>query len=276
MAIVDAHHHFLDPDRVDYPFLKFLPDLARYTGHKSLQPHITEAGVTHTVPVQAADSLEETRFLLEQAAAAPWVAGVVGWVPLADPEAAAQALDSFAGSALRGIRHLIHDEPDDDWLIQPAVLESLAELAVRGLSFDISAFKPGHIQHVAVLAERVPELDLVLCHFGVPRLNEEEWEPWASAFAADAQHPRLRVKISGLDMTIGRCDAERFRPYFEHAAEHFGPERMIWASNWPVSLRGKAYGELLATARAMLADLSEAERNAVFGGTANQTYRLGL
>jgi L-fuconolactonase len=276
MLLVDAHHHFLDPERIDYPFLKFLPELSRYTGHEALAPRLTRSGVTHTVAVQAADCLEETRFLLEQAEKASWVAGVVGWVPLTDPRACADALASFAGSALCGIRHLIHDEPDEDWLLQPAVLESLALLASAELSFDVSAFSARHISHIHEIVERAPTLDVVLCHFGVPRLNENEWEPWASAFAEVAVHPCVSVKISGLDMTAGGCDAERFRPYFEHARACFGPERMIWASNWPVSLRGEEYGELLDTSRFLLADLTTSEREAVFGGNANRVYRLGL
>ncbi len=274
--VVDAHHHFLDPDRIDYPFLRFLPELARFTGPAELAPRIAEAGVAATVPVQAADHLDETRFLLAQARATPWIPGVVGWLPLASPEATRRELDVLAGEPLCGVRHLIHDEADPDWVLRDDVVESLGELADRGLCFDLSAFEPRHVGHVRRLAERVPELVVVLCHLGVPRVHEGEWEPWASAFAGAAEHPRCVVKISGLDMTLGRCDEERFRPYLEHALNHFGPDRMIWASNWPVSLRGTGYGELLVTARRLLADLSEKDQQAVFGGTANRVYGLGL
>lgn len=274
--MIDAHHHFLDPDRIEYPFLRFLPRLSRFTGASTLEPLIRDAGVEHTVAVQAADCEAETGFLLEQAQAATWVAGVVGWVPLADPGQAERALDRLAGSRLCGVRHLIHDEPDPDWVVQEAVLESLGLLAARGLAFDLSAFQPRHIAHVATLAARVPELRVVLCHLGFPRLDERQWEPWASAFAEAARHPRCVVKISGLDMTIGGCDAERFRPYIDHALEHFGPRRMIWASNWPVSLLGEGYRELLETARELLAARSDDERGEIFGGTASRVYRLGL
>lgn len=276
IPVVDAHHHFLDPDRIDYPFLRFLPELSRFTGPADLAAHREEAGVLATVPVQAADHLDETHFLLEQARNTAWIPGVVGWLPLASPEATARELDRLVGEPLCGVRHLIHDEADPDWVVGDAVLRSLAELASRRLAFDLSAFEPRHIRHVRRLAEQVPDLDVVLCHFGMPRLHENEWEPWASAFAEAAEHPRCVVKISGLDMTIGGCDAERFRPYMDHALRHFGPERMIWASNWPVSLRGQGYAELLHTAQGLLAELSPPERAAVFGGTANRVYRLGL
>lgn len=203
MRVVDAHHHFLDPDRIEYPFLRFLPQLAQFAGAEELEPLLREAGVALSVAVQAADSEEETRFLLEQAEAAPWVAGVVGWVPLADPGRAAAALDRHAETRLCGIRHLIHDEPDDDWVVQEPVLDSLGLLAERGLAFDLSAFNPRHISHVMTFARRVPELDVVLCHMGFPRLDQQQWEPWAGSFAEAARNPRCVVKISGLDMTVG-------------------------------------------------------------------------
>ena len=277
-AIIDAHHHFLDPRRVDYPFLRFLPELARFTGPEDLRPLLEAAGVDRTVVVQAADDTEETAFLLEQAAIAPWVAGVVGWVPLIDPDATRRALERPRpeGAMLCGVRHLIHDEPDPDWLIQAPVLESLGILAEAGLAFDLSAFEARHLEHVRVLAERVPDLRVVVCHFGVPRISEDEWEPWAGAFARAATHPGCHVKVSGLDMTVGGCDVERFRPYFDHALEHFGPDRLIWASNWPVSLRGKGYAELLETASTLLSDCSDAERAAIFGGNAARFYGLDL
>lgn len=274
MPVIDAHHHFLDPGRIAYPFLRFLPELDRFTGAEALGPLVRDAGVDYTVAVQAADHEDETRFLLDQAAEAPWVAGVVGWVPLLRPEAAGRALEGFAGGRFCGVRHLIHDEADDDWVVQEPVLESLALLAGRKLSFDLSAFNSRHISHVTTFAERVPGLDVILCHMGFPRLDQQEWEPWASSFEQAARNPRCVVKISGLDMTVGGCDAERFRPYLDHALVHFGPERMIWASNWPVSLQGHGYPELLETARSLLSALEPGQRDAVFGGTAARVYRL--
>jgi L-fuconolactonase len=277
-VIVDAHHHFLDPAHIDYPFLRFLPDLARALGPDELAPLVRAAGVDATVCVQAADALAETEFLLAQAARAAWVAGVVGWVPLADPPAAARALERYArpGSRLRGIRHLIHDEPDPDWVAQPRVLESLALLAERDLVFDLSAFSPRHLAHVPTLAERVPDLSVVICHFGMPRVDQGEWEPWASTFARAAEHPRCAVKISGLDLFLGGPDAARIQRYVDHALECFGPERLIWASNWPVSMQLRGYRELLETGRTVLAGCASAQRAAVLGENANRVYRLGL
>jgi L-fuconolactonase len=275
-VIVDAHHHFLDPERIDYPFLRFLPQLARRLDARDLEPLVRAAGVAETIAVQASDSEAETEFLLEQAAGAGFVAGVVGWVPLADPAACARALERFAAHPghLVGIRHLIHDEPDPDWVVQPAVLASLALLASRGLAFDLSAFQPRHLEHVATIAERVPELRIVICHYGMPRVDQDQWEPWAGAFARAAEHPNACVKISGLDLFLGGPDPARTRRYFEHAIQCYGAERLIWASNWPVSLQLRGYRELLDAARVQLAALPTQDRDAILGANARRVYGL--
>ncbi|MCA9511148.1 MAG: amidohydrolase family protein, partial [Myxococcales bacterium] len=257
---------------------RFLPHLARFVGHEELGALAKDAGVDASVCVQAADCEPETDFMLAQAAEAGFIAGVVGWVPLADPAATERAIARHrdARAPLVGVRHLIHDEPDPDWVVRPAVLDSLRLLADAGLAFDLSAFQPRHLEHVATIAAAVPALRLVVCHFGMPGAKPEDWEPWATAFARAAAHPHCVVKVSGLDMYRGGCDVDAFRPYFDFALEHFGAERMIWASNWPVSLQLTGYAQLLETARAVLAGRSPAERDAIFGGNAIRTYRLPL
>jgi L-fuconolactonase len=278
VPIIDAHHHLLNPERITYPFLEFLPELDRFIGPEELGGLLAAAGVDATICVQAADSEDETAFMLEQRAVAPFIAGVIGWVPLRDPRSTRAALERHraGGSRLVGIRHLIHDETDPDWIIQPNVLDSLQLLAEADLTFDLSAFQPRHLEHVETIVAAAPELDVVICHFGMPSTDVDAWEPWATPFAQAATHPRCAVKVSGLDMYRGGCDAHGFRPYFAHALEHFGTERMIWASNWPVSLRGAGYGELLETAREVLSDCDANAHQEIFGGNANRIYGLGL
>ena len=275
-TIVDAHHHLLDPARIDYPFLRFLPQLAKRLTADDLAPLARAAGVAKTVAVQASDCEDETQFLLDEAARSDLVAGVVGWVPLADPVACARALDRFAKhpGRLVGIRHLIHDEADPDWVVQPQVLESLGMLAARGLAFDLSAFQPRHLEHVATFAERVPELRVVVCHYGMPRVDQQQWEPWASTFARAAENPNAVVKISGLDLFLGGPDPARTRPYFEHAIQCYGPARMIWASNWPVSLQLRGYAELLDAAHVQIAGLDAPAREGILGANAERVYGL--
>jgi L-fuconolactonase len=277
-VIVDAHHHLIDPDRFRYHFLDHLPDLRRPWLPDDLEPLLAAAGVDATVVEQAHDSEAETAFMLEVTAGVPWVAGVVGWVPLADPDAAGAAIERRRRSCMVGVRHLLQDEPDPDWVVRPEVLASLALLAADGLVFDVSAFGPAHIRHVATIAEAVPELSLVLCHFGFPRVGGggPPDPAWLDAFRAAAAVPSCSLKVSGLDMTNGfRCEADVFRPYADLALEHFGPDRMIWASNWPVSLYGRGYREALDVWVDLLAELDPAAREQVFGGTAVRVYGLG-
>ena len=276
--IVDAHHHLLDPARIEYGFLQFLPQLDRFVGREEFAELCRESGVDASICVQASDSEDETAFMLAQAAASESIAGVVGWVPLADPLATGRALERHAraGAPLKGIRHLIHDEPDEDWVVRPPVLESLGLLADAGLCFDLSAFKPRHLEHVRRIADNAPELDLIICHFGMPSAHPDEWEPWAKHFISAASAPRCHVKVSGLDMYRGGCDVAAFQPYFDLALEHFGSQRMLWASNWPVSLQLEGYSELLETARNVLVHRSDAECDAIFGGNATRLYNLDL
>jgi len=158
--------------------------------------------------------------------------------------------------------------------VQPRVLESLALLAARDLVFDLSAFQPRHLEHVATFAERVPRLRVVVCHYGMPRVDQQQWEPWASAFARAAQNPNAVVKISGLDLFLGGPDPARTRPYFEHAIQCYGAERLLWASNWPVSLQLRGYTELLDAARVQLEGLDAHVRDAILGANARRVYRL--
>jgi L-fuconolactonase len=276
-VIVDAHHHLLDPARFRYHFLDHLPDLQRPWLPEHLRPLLREAGVDATLVEQAHDSEAETSFMLEVTAGVPWVAGVVGWVPLADPAAAGVAIGRRRRSALVGVRHLLQDEPDPDWVVQPKVLESLALLATDGLVFDVSAFGPAHMRHIPTIAEAVPDLSMVLCHFGFPRIaGGAPPDPgWLDAFRAAASVPTCSLKVSGLDMTNGfRCEADAFRPYAELALDHFGPDRMIWASNWPVSMYGRGYREALDVWRELLAGLDPHDVAAVLGGTAVRVYGL--
>jgi L-fuconolactonase len=276
--VIDAHQHFFQPDLVDYEVLPYMPELNRNIGPEHLEPLLEQAGVGHTILVQAAESEKETELLLGRAARIDWISGVVGWLPMTDPEATAQSIERHRvhGSLLRGVRYGLYWEPDDDWVIRDRVLESLALLAANGLVFELAAHKPQHLEHVAVLAERVPNLDIVICHMAMPKIEEGEWEPWASAFARAGAHRRCTVKTSGMDMRIQGCEPERFQPYIDHALEHFGPARMIWASNWPVSLRLQGYAELLDCARFNIAACTELDKAQILGGTANRVYGLGL
>jgi L-fuconolactonase len=270
--VIDAHHHLVYPDRVGYP------DLATHMAaiHRSftpadLAPLLDEAGVDATICVQAANDEAETALLLEVAHEVEWVLGVVGWLPVHDPEATRRALDRFDDPVLVGCRYLIHRQPDPSWLSSDAVVESLGVLAGAGLAYELVALAKGHLDNAPEVLDRVPDLDLVIDHLGGPHVRGGRWEPWASIMASAAQHPRCTVKLSGLDPIDGTVAP--YRPYVDHVLEHFGPDRVMWASNWPATRLGDGYRVMLDDARGFLAGLSPAETDAVLGANARRVYR---
>jgi L-fuconolactonase len=278
---VDAHHHLWDPGRRAYPWMdESVAAIRRPFGVADLDAAAGPEGFEATIAVQAVSSLEETEELLDVAATSGRVAGVVGWVDLADPEVAATLAalrDRPGGRALVGVRHQVHDEPDPDWLLRDRVLDGLATVAAAGLVYDLLV-RERELPAARVVAERLPELTLVVDHLAKPRIREGAMEPWAGDLAALARHPNVACKVSGLvteaDWTA--WTPAQLVPYVAHAAEVFGPERLLFGSDWPVCLLAAGYAEVVAAATEDLgrAGLSPAEREAVFGANAHRLYHL--
>jgi L-fuconolactonase len=278
---VDAHHHLWDPGRRAYPWMdESVAAIRRPFGVADLDAAAGPEGFEATIAVQAVSSLEETEELLDVAATSGRVAGVVGWVDLADPEVAATLAalrDRPGGRALVGVRHQVHDEPDPDWLLRDRVLDGLATVAAAGLVYDLLV-RERELPAARVVAERLPELTLVVDHLAKPRIREGAMEPWAGDLAALARHPNVACKVSGLvteaDWTA--WTPAQLVPYVAHAAEVFGPERLLFGSDWPVCLLAAGYAEVVAAATEALdrAGLGPAEREAVLGANARRLYRL--
>jgi L-fuconolactonase len=243
-----------------------------------LLPELDAAGVNLTVVVEAADGVEENAALLANARANDWIAGVVGWAPLAKPDDVSRVLDALAGEReMVGVRHLINVEPDPDWIVRPEVLRGLRILSARGLTFDYVGILPRHLEHVPLIAHRVPDLRIVIDHLGKPPIVARAWEPWSRLIARAAQMPNVFAKLSGLD--AGDADmwtAADIAPYMDRALELFGPERLMFGSDWPVAnLRG-GYGKVWRETNRVLARLSRHERDRILGGTAIAFYRLPI
>ncbi|MFL6225314.1 MAG: amidohydrolase family protein [Actinomycetes bacterium] len=278
---VDAHHHLWDPGRRAYPWMdESVAAIRRPFGVADLDAAAGPEGFEATIAVQAVSSVEETEELLDAAAAPGRVAGVVGWVDLADPEVAATLAALRArpgGRSLVGVRHQVHDEPDPDWLLRDQVLEGLAAVAGAGLVYDLLV-RERELPAARVVAERLPELTLVVDHLAKPRIREGAMEPWTGGLAALARHPNVACKVSGLvteaDWTA--WTPAQLVPYVAHAAEVFGPERLLFGSDWPVCLLAAGYAEVVAAATEALgrAGLGPAEREAVLGANARRLYRL--
>jgi L-fuconolactonase len=278
---VDAHHHLWDPGRRAYPWMdESVAAIRRPFGIEDLEAAAGPQGFGQTIVVQAVSSVEETEELLAVAAASDRVAGVVGWVDLAGPEVAA-TLDALrarpGGEALVGVRHQVHDEPDPDWLLRDQVTDGLAAVAAAGLVYDLLV-RERELPAARAVAERLPELTLVLDHLAKPRIRQGATEPWAGELAALARHPNVACKVSGLvtEADWNAWTPAQLVPYVRHAAEAFGPERLLFGSDWPVCLLAAGYAEVVAATEEALdrSGVGPAGRDTVFGANARRLYRL--
>jgi L-fuconolactonase len=285
MPGVDAHHHVWDVSAHPQPWLdsdEALAPLRRKFAVADLAPHAAAEGVTASVVVQTVAESWETPELLALAADGRLVTGVVGWVDLTAPDIAdvlAGLRELPGGGHLAAIRHPVLIEPDPDWLVRPAVLRGLAAVAAAGLAYDVVG-EPRHLPAAADAAGRLPQLTFVLDHLGNPDLtaSPRASEPWASAFSRLAALPNVTAKLSGILSEPPRPGAGSLAhlwPYYDTALAGFGPGRLMFGSDWPVSTLGASYAQVCAAARALTAGLSPAEREAIFSGTARRIYALG-
>lgn len=280
MNKVDAHHHLWDVTARAHRWLAepAMEPLRRAFTPADLAAVAEPAGVTGTVLVQVLAEVAETREFLAVAAATPLVAGVVGWVDLTAGDVA-ETLDALrdgpGGRQLVGIRHLVQDEPDPDWLARPDVRRGLRAVAAAGLRYDLLT-RPHQLPAAIDTVRALPELTFVLDHLSKPPIATDELEPWASRLRELATAPNVVAKLSGLvtEAEWACWTAKHLRPYVAAALEAFGPDRLMFGSDWPVCLLASSYQRWADTAEELLAELSEPEREAIFAGTARRTYRL--
>jgi L-fuconolactonase len=263
-------------DRPPYTGNRVFTPLRRSFTPADLAPYLKASGIDGTVVIQAGDGSEENEALLTYAKAHDWIAGVVGWVPLDRPDEASRTLDALAGErCFVGVRHLINVESDSDWIVRPTVLESLQILADRNLSFDLVAILPRHLEHVPTIAARAPGLRLIIDHLAKPPIAARAWEPWASLIARAAEIPHAFAKVSGLDTAAqAGWTADALTRYFEHALTVFGANRLMWGSDWPVSILGGGYAKVWREMNRLFARLLPEEHDQVLGLTATRVYRL--
>lgn len=274
---VDAHHHFWDLGSGRYAW----PTSAEAAIHRTfspddLAPEVHAAGIDATVVVQAADSLADTDAMIDAAGEHAWIAGVVGWLPLADRAASEEALETRTGR-LCGVRHLIHWDADPDWLTSRQVQAGLSLLAERGLPFDVVAVFPRHLPLVPAVADAHPDLVMVIDHLAKPPFRGDGWESWVEAMRAAAARPNVFAKLSGLDTAAGPgWTVDELRPAWDVALDAFGPGRLLFGSDWPVCRLVSTYREVVSAAQALVAELATSEQDRVLGGNAARLYRLEL
>ena len=273
---IDAHHQLWDVESGRYSW-PTPADGAIYRTFTmgDLEPELDAVGIDGTVLVQTVNSLDDTDSMLAVAERHPIVRGVVGWVPLTEPRDLETALDARPDIRLRGVRHLIHHEPDPGWLVRPDVDAGLAMLARRGLTYDVVAVFPAHLDLVPVVADRHPDLTLVIDHLAKPPFRSDGWVTWTRQLAAAAARPNVYAKLSGLDTAAGPgWTVDELRPAIDYAIETFGPSRLMFGSDWPVCRLVSQYADVLDLILETADSLGETERRAILGDTAIRAYGL--
>ncbi|MGW3245689.1 amidohydrolase family protein [Streptomyces sp. NPDC001070] len=279
-GIVDAHHHLWDLSVRDQDWISGprLAPLRRDFSLADLEPEAKAAGVTATVLVQTVTVAEETPEFLALAAGSDLVAGVVGWTDLTHPGVAdrlAALRELPGGEHLVGIRHQVQGEPDPEWLLRPDVLRGLRAVADAGLVYDLVVLA-SQLPAAARAAALLPELVLVLDHLGKPPIAGRGTLPWADDVRSLAARPNTVCKLSGM-VTEADWDSwttADLAPYAGTVLDAFGPDRLMFGSDWPVCRLAASYAEVVDAARALTDGLDAGERQAVFSGTARRVYGL--
>lgn len=277
--VVDSHQHFWAIARQDYGFLSpsnsvlyrdYLPTM--------LRPILQASGVAGTVTIQAAATLEETLWLLDLVQDVDFVWGVVGWLDLDTPPSvfrpALQALQRTRKFV--GLRPMLQDLEDDRWILRSSVLTNMTRLADEGIPMDILVF-PRHLPYVAEALERVPHLRAVIDHLAKPPIASQQLEPWSSWLAVVARHQHVWCKLSGMvtEANWQHWRPDHFKPYVYRALDLFGPERVMYGSDWPVCLNAASYQTVFNLLQEVLpSDLCPSHRHAVFGENARRFYHL--
>ncbi len=278
---IDSHHHLWNPDTREYPWLTGLDAIFRPFTVDDLRPLLAANGVDGTVLVQTVSDLDETREFLATAAANDIIAGVVGWADLEKLDLAADLdalLEGEGGDRLVGIRHQVHDENDPDWLLREEVQRGLEVLADRHLVYDLLV-RPRELPAAITIARDFPHLRFVVDHIAKPPIATGELEPWSSLMGELAGLENVACKLSGM---VTEADLETWQPadllpYVRTVVEIFGPDRLMWGSDWPVCLLAADYPRVLGATREVLEELdvlSDAADRAIFGETAIRWYNL--
>lgn len=276
---IDAHQHYWQIDRGDYDWMPDIDVLNRDYGPADLEPALARHGIAGTVLVQAAATVAETEYLLGLAEATPSVKAVVGWIDFEDA-GQLEVLKRFSRHPkFRGVRPMIQDIPDVDWMLRADVQWAYEALIDLDLSLDALGF-PRHMPNFHTLFRRYPEMRVVIDHLMKPQIHlqmtgEDIFTAWADEMTRLAEETQALCKFSAMITEAGDGWApEDLRPFSDHILTAFGARRVMWGSDWPVVRVFAEYGDWLDVAQGLADGLSDAERAEVFGGTARRFYRL--
>ena len=273
---IDAHHHFWCYDPAEYDWIDdSMPALRRDFLPADLQSEIAAVGIDGVISVQARQSLAETHWLLEQAAEHDFIKAVVGWVPLVAPNVKEVLGELAYAKSFKAVRHVVQDEPDDQFLLRDDFNRGIDALAEFWLAYDILIFER-HLPQAIEFVDRHPYQRFVVDHLAKPRVKAGELEPWATNLRRLAERENVYCKLSGLatEADWSNWSEDQLRPYLDTALEAFGPQRLMFGTDWPVCLLATGYRSWYDIVQRFAARLSPDEQDCIFGGTACEAYRL--
>ncbi len=277
---IDAHQHYWQPKRGDYDWMpEDDPILSRKYSPVDLADSLNQHGISKTVVVQAAATVEESEYLLGLADATESIAAVVGWVNFESPNHLAQLTRLAGHPKFVGVRPMIQDIPDLNWMLRDDLQWAYQAVIDLDLCFDALGF-PSHLDNFLTLLKRYPEMPVVVDHCMKPQIRDhakgiEVFKRWAEGMSRISEQTTACCKFSGL---VTECNEDwtidDLTPYAYHVLDVFGPDRVMWGSDWPVCQLRATYDEWLQAAETLTAQLSDDGKNQVFGGTAQRFYRL--
>jgi L-fuconolactonase len=275
---IDAHHHLWRYRRDDYPWIRDdMKTLARDFLVADLDEEASGCKIDGTVAVQARHSVDETLWLLQTAETSRLIRGVVGWAPIASPEFPKLLSHLQMNPKLKGLRHIIQDEPDDEFILRADFNRGIAELQRSGLVYDILIFER-HLPAAIVFVDRHPNQVFVLDHIGKPRIAQHQLEPWRANIRELARRQNVYCKLSGLVTEADwiKWQPADLRPYVQVVLDAFGPGRILAGSDWPVCLLAAGYDRWFFTLGQFLASLSATEQGLIYGEVAASVYHLAV
>ena len=274
---IDSHQHFWKASRGDYSWMTpAVPRLCRDYFPADLKPSLDKHRIDKTILVQAAPTVEETDFLLGLAQPHDFVAGVVGWLEMDNKDFARQFEQYRRKPKFIGLRPMLQDLPQDDYIVRPRVLESLQLLAEQDFPFEFLTY-PRHLPYVLQVLDKVPGLRAVVDHISKPEIKLRKMQPWKSLMREVAQHPNVYCKLSGMITEADQASwtPDDLRPYIEHVVDSFGFERVMFGSDWPVCLLAGTYDQVVdALSTVLRPRLDDASEAAVFGLNAARFYKV--
>jgi L-fuconolactonase len=273
---IDAHHHFWHYTPQEYGWIsEDMSAIRRDFLPSHLAEEIAAAGIDGVVSVQARQTVEETTWLLQLARENDFIRGVVGWVPLVAPGVRHDLERFVANAKFKGVRHVLHDEADEHYMLRNDFNAGIASLKEFGLTYDILIFER-HLPQTIKFVDRHPSQIFVLDHIAKPRIKNAVIEPWRTHIQDLARRDNVYCKLSGM-VTEGDHEAwtpDQLRPYYETVLEAFGPARLMFGTDWPVCLLACDYALWVETVHGWAALLAATERDLLFGGTAVKAYSL--